>query len=178
MTELQIAHIIMAGMGLLFLVITIFSGDFELDLDSPDIEIDQMHTAADSPSIFSLRVLATFLLAFGMAGLICISNGIGLSGQIMSGLGAGLVMAALYFIVMKLMYKMQGDSSVSSYSVIGKVGVVTTPTTESGLLQVKVDNIEYMAREADKGILEKNELIKVVSSSGGSLIVTKYTTSI
>lgn len=177
MDGLQIAYVIMAGIGLLFLAITIFSGDFELDLDSTHIEIAQLHTEVDSPSVFSLRTFATFLLAFGLAGLICVSKGIGLGGQIISGFGAGVIMAGLYFIVMRLMYKMQGDSSVSAHSLVGKIGYVTTPPTSSGLLQVKVDNIEYMAREVDKGILQKNETVKVVSSAGGSLLVTKYNIS-
>jgi len=178
MSGLQIAYIVMAGVGLLFLSITIFSGDFELEHDGIEIghgdaDSTASHGEIDSPSIFSLRTFATFLLVFGLTGIICIHNEIGIGGQLISGFISGIIIAFLYFVVMKFMYSMQGDSSVSSFDIIGKQGIVTTPSTSTGLAQIKVGNTEYLVRETNNKPLTHNEFVKIVKAEGGSLIVEK-----
>ena len=181
MEPLQMLYISLSGIGGLFLLLSIFGGEVEgvdLDVGDADFDITDADVDVDSPSIISIRTLATFFLAFGIAGIICINQGVGVWGQIAWGMGAGVVVTLLYFLVMKGMYAMQGSSISGAEDLIGKEGVVTIPTTESGIGQVrvlaKVGSTEYTCAEKDGKKLKKNDKVTIVSSAGaGTLVVEK-----
>ena len=181
METLNMMYIIFAIIGVVLLGISIMGGDADGDLDldvgDSDFDISDAEVSVDSPSVFSIRTLATFLLAFGLAGIVCIQGDKGIGLQLIWGFASGLFISALYFLVMKLMYSMQGSSMTDAKSFIGREAVVSIPTTESGVGQVRVmtgnGNFEYTCREKDGKKLEQNEVVNVLSSGSGTLVVEK-----
>ena len=179
MEPLQIAYIIMFGVGFIFLMLSIFGGgDAELDLDvgNAEFDISDAESPTDSPSLISIRTLATLLLGFGAAGWVVIRSGGGIGSQILWGFVAGLVISFLYYIAMKGFYAMQGNSMVSAASLVGKEASVNIPTTSTGIVQVKVSTNsgmkEYTAKEKNGKKLEMNETVKITSVPMGSGILT------
>lgn len=176
MTALQIMYVTLSGIGALLLLLSIIGigDDLDLDVGDPEFDISDAEVSVDSPSVFSFRTLSTFLLTFGIAGMVSYHNGAGLSVQLISGFVVSLVVTFLYFLLMKGMYNMQGDSSVSSSQLIGKEAIVTTPSTSTGLIQVKFlsgTNEEYTARETNSKKLKLNDKVKILSSNSGLLVV-------
>lgn len=179
MSGLEIMYAVMTGIGAVILVLSLIGLDTEVELDigEANFDISDAEVGVDSPGYFSMKTMASFLVAFGIAAYITISKGGGIPLQILAGFGSGLMVSGLYFLVMKGMYAMQGDSSVSVETLIGKEAIVTTPTVGSGILQVRfmagVVNEEYTAREVNNVKLIQNEKVKVLSVSGGILTVEK-----
>lgn len=175
MEKLQILYIILAIVGAFFLVLSIFGGDgdVEVDLDVGDVDFDisDAESPSDSVSVFSIRTLATFLLGFGIAGWSVMRGDGGVAWQIVAGFGTGLVISFLYFLVMRFLYGMQGSSMVSVASLVGKEGIITIPTTTTGVAQVKVSTEsgfkEYTCKEVKDRKLAHNETVKITSGSIG-----------
>ena len=183
MENLQVLYIILAAVGAFFLVLSIFGGDAdaEVDLDVGDVDFDisDAESPSESVSVFSIRTLATFLLGFGIAGWSVMRGDGGIAAQILAGFGTGLVISFLYYLVMKFLYGMQGSSMATAASIIGKQGVITIPTTKTGIAQVKVKTVagysEYTCKEATGKKLTQNETVKITSVEAGmgSLTVEK-----
>jgi membrane protein implicated in regulation of membrane protease activity len=170
-----------AFVGVVFLLLSMFGGDadagVELDVGDPDFDISDAESDSGSTSLFSIRTLATFLLAFGIAGIVCIYNDKSVAAQLIWGFASGAFVGFLYYLVMRFMYSMQGSSMITANNLIGKDAVVTIPTTETGIGQVRVmtnsGNYEYTCREKDGKKLKQNETVKVLSSVAGTLTVEK-----
>lgn len=179
MSTLEIMYAVMAGIGAVFLVLSLIGLDTEVELDigETDFDISDAEVGVDSPGYFSMKTMATFLVAFGVAAYITISKGGGIPAQIGFGFLSGLGVSFLYFLVMKGMYAMQGDSSVSGNQLIDKVAIVTTPSVGTGICQIRfmagTVNEEYTAREVNGVKLKQNDQVKVVANSGGMLTVVK-----
>jgi membrane protein implicated in regulation of membrane protease activity len=181
MEPLNIMYIMFTLVGVIFLVLSMLGGDVEAELDldvgDPDFDISDAESDSGSTSLFSIRTLATFLLAFGVAGIVCMYNDKGIAAQLIWGFISGAGVAFLYFLVMRFMYSMQGSSMISANNLIGKDAVVTIPTTETGIGQVRVmtnsGNYEYTCREKEGKKLKQNETVKVLSSTAGTLTVEK-----
>jgi len=181
MEPLQILYIILTAVGGLFLILSLFGGDVDgvdLDVGDTDFDISDAEAGVDSPSIVSIRTIATFFLAFGITGIIVISQGGGTWTQLGWGFGAGLVVTALYFLVMKFMYSMQGSSMSSVSDLIGSIGVITIPTTDTGIGQVRVattvGQTEYTCQKKDGKKLRQNDQVVIIGSLGaGTLTVEK-----
>jgi len=181
MEPLNIMYLAFTFVGIVFLLLSIFGGgDAEVDLDVGDVDFDvsDAEVGSDSVSVFSIRTLATFLLAFGIAGWSVVRGGGGLTAQLLSGFGAGVVVSFLYYLVMRFMYSMQGTSMVSAQSLIGGVGTISIPTTESGKGQVRVatntGSTEYSCVELGGKKLKQNEQVNIVGLiDAGTLMVEK-----
>lgn len=175
METLQLIYLAMLITGGIFLLISIFGGDVDsdinIDIGDPDFDISNVETEAESVSVFSMRTLATFLLGAGVAGWTAFGSGAGIGMQIFWAFFAGIVIAFLYFLVMKGLYSLQGSSTPSAAELIGKEGVITIPTTSTGVAQVRLatknGNVEYICKEINGKKLAQNDIVKVTSTSMG-----------
>ena len=173
METLQIIYLVLSLVGGLFLVISIFGGDVDADIDldvgNVDFDISDAESPAESVTIFSLRTLATFLLGAGIAGWTSFNNGAPLGWQIFWGFFAGALIAFLYYLVMRGLYSLQGSSTPSASELIGKQGIITIPTTSTGVAQVRLatknGNVEYTCKEVKGKKLDQNDVVKVTSAS-------------
>jgi membrane protein implicated in regulation of membrane protease activity len=136
-----------------------------------NLEVD-----VDSPSIISLRSLATFLLAFGIAATIVINTGGSFVSQLSWGFISALCVTFIYFLIMKFMYSMQGSSMSSAENLIGKTAIVTIPTTDSGKAQIRIvtetGSTEYSCIENSGKKLKQNQSVTIINIiDAGTLIV-------
>jgi hypothetical protein len=171
MEPLQIMYIIFAAVGGFFLMLSIFGGDadagVELDVGDADFDISDAESPSDAPSVFSIRTLATLLMGFGIAGWVVIRQDGGIGAQLFWGFAVGIFVTVLYFFVMKLMYSMQGSSMTTAASLFGKEGIITIPTTDTGVAQVRVNTSsglsEYTCKTKDGVKLKQNDSVKITS---------------
>ena len=179
MEYLNYVWIAMAAVGAIFLVLSIFGGDTDGigDLDG-DFDISDTDVSVDSPSVFSIKFLATFFLAFGIADVVVFYNGDGSNvwTQILWGVVSGGIVTVLYFFAMKFMYSQQGSSMSTAQSLIGKIAIVSIPTTDLGKGQVRIPtntgNTEYSCVELSGKKLKQNQTVEVVSVvDAGTLLV-------
>lgn len=175
METLQLVYLGMLIAGGIFLLISIFGGDIDSDIDidlgDADFDISNVETETESVSVFSMRTLATFLLGAGIAGWTAFNSGAAIGWQIFWGFFAGIFIAFLYYLVMKGLYALQGSSTPSAVELIGKEGVVTIPTTSTGVAQIRLatknGNVEYTCKEINGKTLKQNDTVKVTSTSMG-----------
>ena len=177
---LEITYTILVKLGGLFLILSIFCGadhDLHLDIGHADFDVSNANVSVDNVSVVSIRFLATFALSFGIGALIALHSNGGTLYQLVAGFISGLLVTAFYYFIMKIMYSMQGNSSVQSFSLIGKTGIIITGTTEKGLNQVRVatsnGNSEYICHELTGKKLKQNDIVTIVKSEGVILIVEK-----
>lgn len=149
-----------------------FDGDLSDGLDSGDV-------FDDSPKVFSMRVIFSFLLAFAIGGGAMYYSDKTIGWQIVVGLLAGLATGAFSWGLTKILYKMQGASNVNSDDLVGKTGDIVIGTTESGKSKVRVNTIngpmELMCKEANDKKLKNGDLVNVSGKIGTLLIVSKQT---
>lgn len=168
---------LLGGLGLLVSLLT------GTDVDHGDLhEIShdtgvQGDSGPDSPKIFSLRIIFAFLLAFGIgAGSAWLLKSPVLV-QMIVGFVAGLLTAIGIFYIFKTLYSLQGNSTVSSESFIGKTAIVTIGTTSTGSCQVDVDtdggDSLFMAKELTGHTLKKSDSVRILGRTGNVLIVEK-----
>ena len=174
MEKLQILYIILFGVGAFFLLLSIFGGadaDIDLDVGNADFDISDAESSSDSTSVISFRTLATFLLGFGLAGWSVMRGDGGIGWQITAGFAAGLVISTLYYFAMKFFYSMQGSSMATPEALMGKMGIITIPTTAKGVAQVKVKTVsgysEFTCKESTGKKLSQNDTVKIISIENG-----------
>jgi len=146
-------------------------GDAEFDGDG------EGGTIEDTPKIFSLRIVFTFMLTFAMGAFSMYYSGKEIWVQLLSGFGFALVAASLSWYVMKLLYGQQGNSMADTSQMIGKKGIVTIMTTNSGKAKVRIEMpagpIELLCKEQDGKKLSVTDSIAVTGKIGALLIVSK-----
>ena len=144
-----------AAFGLVLLLVMlvfgeIFGGDHDVahGLDHGDAD-------AGGPSIFSVRIMAAFLTAFGVGGVV--ARYYALSHPAASGIGvaAGVVMAGIVYQFAKLLYSQQASSELRMQGLIGATAEVSVSIPEGGVGQIALsssgDRTEHIARSADGG---------------------------
>ncbi|MDD5648852.1 MAG: hypothetical protein PHF86_00300 [Candidatus Nanoarchaeia archaeon] len=176
MGNLYLLFLLLGSLGLLG---SLIFGEFHHDFDFHH-EIDLGHGDAghaDSPKIFSLRVIFAFMLAFGIGGGILYLNHSPLHLQVITGILSGVVTGLGVWYLMKFVYGFQGNSNVDSDSFIGKIAMVTIETTNSGLAQIKIDSTGgdqlFMAQEMNSKKLERHDKVKITGRVGNTIIVSK-----
>ncbi len=130
----------------------------------------------DQPiSIFSIKIIATFVMAFGAAG--SIATYLGLSPLVSSliGVAAGVAVGFLVLIGLRSLYANQSEPEPSSASVAGKIGIVTTQIDPGQLGEVEVSvgmgRRAYRARSAVRRSISPGTRVKVVEVNGTEIFV-------
>lgn len=180
----MLIFVAIACVGLLFLIV---SGLFGHDHDH-DVGADHDHdhdTGADhgadgshispSISIFSTKVIATFLLIFGSTGAIAYYSKLGWLGSSLIGFVSGIIIAALMYWILNLMYKQQASSLIPTEEAVNTTGTVevTISPGQPGKIQlsIKGQSKTYIAYSADKKTHKCGALVKVARTEGSSVYV-------
>src|SRR5574338_388377 len=148
----------------------IFGGDHEIGADHGGFE----HGDAGGPSIFSVRVMASFLTAFGVGGVI--ARYYGLSHPAASGVGAvsGIVLSGLVYQFARILYSQQASSEVHMTSLVGKTAEVSVAIAEGGVGQIMVtlggERSEHIARSADGHAVARGTEFSAVSVAMAVLV--------
>jgi membrane-bound ClpP family serine protease len=126
-------------------------------------------------SIFSTKVLGTFVMGFGAAGAIAMRYDASPMHASLIGVGCGLALGALMYVILLVFIKEQASSLIPAESVLGCIGVVTTSIDKDAVGEVGVSAEgqyrNYAARAAGPQSIEKGRRVRVVRMAGGDLIV-------
>src|SRR5881397_2415044 len=146
-----------AAVGFLFLLIMLFAGELfggDHDLTAHDGVLEHGGDgSAGGPSIFSARIMASFLTAFGVGGVV--ARYYDLSHPAASGVGvaSGVVMAGIVYQFAKILYSQQASSEVRMTGLVGRSAEVSVAIPEGGLGQIALafggEHTEHIARSAD-----------------------------
>ena len=146
--------------------------DFGHDADAHH---DLDHDNEPTVSIFSTKVIGTFIMGFGASGAIARYYGLTMPGSSMWGLGGGFLMGGLMYGVFRLIYGEQSSSLIETSSTIGLVGMVQIGIGDNTpgrvLISTGSQQQTYFARSVDGKAIPKNRSVRVVSHVGSELVV-------
>lgn len=163
-----------AAFGLLVLLTLLLAGDvFGGD---HDVGHDGGLGGGDhgGPSVFSVRIMASFLTAFGVGGVV--ARYYGLSQVPASGVGivSGIVMSSLVFQFAKALYSQQASSELHMQDLIGTAAEVSVAIPDGGVGQVVLSaggqRSEHVARGADGHAIPRGSAV-VVTGLGGDWVI-------
>jgi hypothetical protein len=168
-----------AAFGFLFLAALLFVGELfggDHDVSAHDVSVG--HGDVDhggGPSIFSSRIMASFLTAFGVGGVV--ARYYNLSHPAASGAGvvSGLVMGGLVYQFAKVLYSQQASSSVPMTALVGRSAEISVAIREGGVGQITTtfggERAEHIARSADGRALPLGAEVVITGLRGDSVVV-------
>lgn len=167
--------------GLVFLLVMLFVGEvFGGDHDLHGVEVHAEHGDSGhegGPSVFSARIMAAFLTAFGAGGVV--ARYYGLSHPAASGAGttAGVVLAGLVYQFAKLLYSQQATSGTVMSALVGQIAEVTIGIPAGGAGQVTLayggERSTHIARSADGAPIPHGAEVLITALRGDSIIVER-----
>lgn len=126
-------------------------------------------------SIFSTRVVFTFIMGFGAAGAIAQFYGTGYPIASIIGVAAGIVLATLMYGVILLFTEQQANSIIAADALLGCTGAVTVLIDKDGIGEIGVsvggEYRTYPARMQGPGSLQKGHAVRIVGVAGPVLTV-------
>lgn len=165
------AFIIIAGAFL-------FGHDHEIGAGH-DVAHEVAGESEGTVSIFSTRVIFTFVMGFGAFGAIAHHFGRDYVISSLCGAGGGIVLAAAMYGILALFAKQESTSVVSTTSFVGCTGTVIVPIDKGGIGEVGLSaGGQYRtctAREMHGAEIPKGRSVRVVAVSGDDLIVEEIT---
>ena len=158
----------------------IFGGEHEIAADH-DLAVDHdFESGTGGPGVFSVRVMASFLTAFGVGGVV--GRYYDLSHPAASGVGvfAGIVMAGVVYQFGRLLHSQQASSEIRMATLVGRTGEVSVGIPAGGVGQVVLsvggERSEHIARAAGPGALPRGAEVVVTGLRGDGLVVAPPTT--
>ena len=126
-------------------------------------------------SIFSTRVICTFIMGFGAAGAIARYYGADNPIASLVGIAAGIVLAVLMYGIMLLFVEQQASSVIGSDALLGCTGTVTVPIDQDGMGEVGVsvagEYRTYSARVQGSHPMPKGHTVRIVGVTGSMVTV-------
>lgn len=157
---------------------SLFGHDHDVDHDHDghfDHGHDGGHDAEPSVSMFSVKVIGSFIMGFGAGGAIAAFYGANPLTASFIGLGVGFLMGLLMYWLMRLIYSQQSTSIVTTNTAVGEIGTVTTAIGRNGTGEVALtlggQHRSFLARSADTNAIAKGRQVKVVHTTGSQLVV-------
>ncbi len=155
----------LAGIGLLFLLVSAFAGD-HIEVH-PEVEVGGGH--------MGVRAVAVFLTAFGTVGAIARWYEMGNLASSMWGLLAGLLLSVVYVLTMGLVRSQEADSLIQDAELVGCTGRISVAIAEGSLGEVscnlKGQTTRRMVRAADGHAVAEGTMVRVKEVQGDVLIV-------
>jgi membrane-bound ClpP family serine protease len=179
----MLIYVAIGAFGFLFLMILLVMGDVaggDHDVGGHDAG---GHGDADhsGPGIFSARIMASFLTAFGVGGIV--GRYYELSHPASSGIGvvAGIVMSGVVYQFARVLHSQQASSTVNIRTLVGRAGEVSVAIPAGGVGQIALiaggERVEQVARSADGTAIARGTEVIVTALRGDSLVVAPAVTS-
>lgn len=150
----------------------LFGGDHEL---SHEMAVGHDGDHGGGPSVFSTRIMASFLTAFGVGGVV--GRYYGLSHPLASGVGVvfGLVMSSAVYQFAKILYSQQASSELHMTGLVGTTAEVSIAIPADGVGQIVVaaggERSEHIARAADRKPIGRGAAVVITAIGGDSVTV-------
>jgi membrane protein implicated in regulation of membrane protease activity len=128
------------------------------------------------PGLFSVRIMAAFLTAFGVGGLV--ARYLGWSHPAASGVGvaSGVVMAGLVYQFARILFTQQASSEVQMARLVGRTAEVSVAIPAGGVGQVMLtvggERTEHLARAAGGQGIARGVEVHISGLRGDGLVVT------
>jgi membrane protein implicated in regulation of membrane protease activity len=168
-----------AFLGFVFLLVMLFVGELfggDHDVGGHDGGFEHAGGDVGGPSVFSSRIMAAFLTAFGVGGVV--ARYYELSHPLASGVGilAGVVMAGLVYQFAKILYSQQASSEVQMSRLVGQSAEVSVAIPAQGVGQVALnvagERTEHLARSKDGRPVARGAEVVITALRGDSVIVS------
>jgi membrane protein implicated in regulation of membrane protease activity len=167
--------------GFLFLLVMlfvgeIFGGDHEIHVG--DVGADHGDFGHEGgPSIFSARIMASFLTAFGVGGVVARYYNLPHPAAAGCGVLTGIVMSGLVYQFAKILYSQQASSDIHMTGLIGRTAEVTVGIPRGGMGQVTLEyggeRTTQIARAKEDGAIPPGTAVVVTALLGDSIIVER-----
>ena len=167
--------------GFVFLVVMLFVGELfggDHEIHVGDIGADHGEVGHEGgPSIFSARIMASFLTAFGVGGVVARYYDLPHPAAAGCGVVAGVVMSGLVYQFAKVLYSQQASSDIHMAGLVGKTAEVTVGIPRGGMGQVTLEyggeRTTQIARAKDAGEIPPGTVVVVTALLGDSIIVER-----
>jgi membrane protein implicated in regulation of membrane protease activity len=166
--------------GLLFLLIMLFfGGDHDLHMGDMDGGHDVSHAAdgEGGPSIFSSRIIASFVAAFGFGGTIGRYLEFGYPVSSSFGIVSGVVLASIVFKFAEILYSQQASSEVRMTSLVGMTAEVAIAIPAGHLGQVSLsaagERSMHIARSLDGKAIPQGTSVVIRELRGDYVVVER-----
>jgi len=165
----------MAAFGFLVLLVMLFAG-VDHEVGAHDLSVEHGDAGhGGGPGLFSGRIMASFVTAFGVGGLV--ARYYNLSHPAASGVGtiAGVLMAGLVYQFAKILYSQQASSEVRMTGLVGRSAEVSVAIPRAGVGQIAVsfggERSEHIARSEDGRALSRGVAVVITGLRGDSVVV-------
>jgi membrane protein implicated in regulation of membrane protease activity len=153
----------------------LFGGDHH-DVGDHDHDVGgDFHDNDASLSLFSPKVIFTFLLGFGAAGAVASHYELRTHWCVLIGIGCGICLALVAYGMLTLIYKQQATSLINTNNAIGRTAQVLTEIPPNGTgevgLEVQGQYQTYLARARRNDGIPKGSRVTVVENQAGQLVV-------
>jgi membrane protein implicated in regulation of membrane protease activity len=169
----MIVYAAIGAVGLLLLVVMLLVGE----LGDHDLHVGEMDADGGGPSVFSTRVIAAFLTAFGAGGVLARYFGWTHPQSVAAGAGCGLVIGGLVYALARFLYSQQSTSHTRMADLVGKLGEVSVAIPAGGLGQITLvhagERSTHIARAADGAAVPLGAEVRISALRGDSVIVTR-----
>jgi membrane protein implicated in regulation of membrane protease activity len=167
-----VGFILLLGM---LLVGEVFGGDHEVS--GHDLGIEHGDVAdAGGPSLFSVRIMSSFLTAFGVGGVVARYYDLSHPAASGAGIVAGMVMAGLVYQFAKILYSQQASSELRMTTLVGKTAEVSVGIPAGGVGQVALtvggERSEHIARAAGGAAVPRGTEVVITALGGDSVVVS------
>ena len=160
-----------AAIGFLFLVIALIFGEI-FDFFDHDHDVD-----VGGPGIFSTRVIAVFITAFGGFGAIATRSGATPLAASLIGLGSGVVFGGAILAFARFLYNQQASSDVRTVDLVGQTARVIVGIPPNGVGQIRCrvgeELVDKIAQSRDGSAIAEHASVKIETVLGETVIVTK-----
>lgn len=169
-----------ATFGFLLLLVMLVAGELfggDHEIGAHDGAFEHGDTDVGGPSVFSVRIMSSFLTAFGVGGVI--ARYYNLSHPAASGVGvvAGAAMSGLVYQFAKILYSQQASSEVHMTALVGKSAEVSVAIPEGGVGQIMItlggERSEHIARSADGHGVPRGAEVVITALRGDSVVVAR-----
>jgi len=166
--------------GLAFLLVMLFVGELfggDHDFHAGEAGGHVESATEGGPSIFSARIMASFLTAFGAGGVL--GRYLDLSHPAASGVGvvAGIVLASAVYQFAHLLYSQQASSEVHMTALVGHPAEVSVGIPKNGVGQVTLvaggERTSQIARSADGEPIPPGTQVVVTALGGDAMVVER-----
>ncbi len=160
--------------GLLLTIGSHIFGDHDMDHDH-DVSHDAGGSGESTVSIFSMKVISTFIMTFGAAGAVARYYDLSYPNASFVGASSGVFFAIVMWLVYKAIYKQQGSSVVNTSDAVGLTATVVTPIDQGAIGEVGMTMngryCTFMACSNDGKPIDKDKTVIVEKVVGGKLTV-------
>jgi membrane protein implicated in regulation of membrane protease activity len=164
-----------AVLGFVFLLVMLFIGDLfggDHDLVGHDVAGE-----FGGPSVFSSRIMAAFVTAFGVGGIVARYYGLGHPAASGVGIASGVVMAAVVYQFAKLLYSQQASSELQMTTLVGRTAEVSVAIPANGVGQISIsvsgERTEHVARSKDGQAVPRGSDVIITDLRGDSVVVAR-----